>query len=100
MITENVISESVDKNTKKNNLLYSLIKEELEKYSWFESFEMVKKKFKWQGEYIPNYVFEIKADTGWGYDIDELNEEINFIFTMLFPHEDRNPIAVWDIKFI
>ena len=61
---------------------------------------MVKKKFKWQGEYIPSYIFLVKVDTGWGYDIDELNEEINFIFTMLFPYEDRNPIAVWDIKFI
>ena len=100
MITENVISESVDKDTKKINLLYSLIKELLEKYSWFKSFEMVKKKFKWQGEYVPNYVFEIKAEQGWGYDINELNEEIEFIFRVLFPHEEKEPITVWDIKFI
>ena len=100
MITENVISESVDKETKKINLLYSLIKELLEKYSWFKSFEMVKKKFKWQGEYVPNYVFEIKAEQGWGYDINELNEEIEFIFRVLFPHEEKEPITVWDIKFI
>jgi hypothetical protein len=100
MVTENVISESVDKDTKKINLLYSLIKELLEKYSWFKSFEMVKKKFKWQGEYVPNYVFEIKAEQGWGYDINELNEEIEFIFRVLFPHEEKKPITVWDIKFI
>lgn len=100
MVTENVISESVDKDTKKINLLYSLVKEELEKYSWFKSFELVKKKFKWFGKYIPNYVFVIEANTGWGYDIDKLSEEFDFIFRMLFPHEDKEPIAVWDIKFI
>jgi hypothetical protein len=100
MISENVISESVDKDTKKINLLYSLIEELFEKYSWFESFEIVEKPFKWHGAVIPNYVFEIKADWGWGHDIDELNEEIDFIFRILFPHEDGEPLAVWDIKFI
>ena len=100
MITENVISESVDKETKKINLLYSLVNEELEKYSWFESFEIVKKIFKWKGEILPDYVFEIKADWGWGSDVDELHDNIEFLFSMLFPPEDGKPIAVWDIKFI
>jgi hypothetical protein len=100
MITENVISESVDKETKKINLLYSLVNEELEKYSWFESFEIVKKIFKWQGVILPDYVFEIKADWGWGSDVDELHDNIEFLFSMLFPPEDGKPIAVWDIKFI
>jgi hypothetical protein len=100
MITENVISESVDKDTKKINLLYSLVNEELEKYSWFESFEIVKKIFKWQGAILPDYVFEIKADWGWGGDVNELHDNIEFLFSMLFPPEDGKPIAVWDIKFI
>ena len=100
MVSENVIYESVDKNTKKINLLYSLIKDELEKYSWFESFEIVKKPFKWKGEILPNYVFEIKADLGWSGDIDELHDNIEFIFSMFFPIENENPTAMWDIKFI
>jgi hypothetical protein len=101
MITENVISESVDKDTKKINLLYSLIKELLEKYSWFESFEIVEEQFQLKEEVIPTYIFVVKDKNDyWGYDNDELNEEIDFIFSMLFPYEDGNPIAVWDIKFI
>jgi len=100
MITENVISESVDKETKKINLLYSLVNEELEKYSWFESFEIVEKPFEWKGKVITNYVFEIKGDWGWGSYVNELHDNIEFLFSMVFPPEDGKPIAVWDIKFI
>jgi hypothetical protein len=101
MITENVIFESVDKNTKKINLLYSLIKEELEKYSWFESFEIVKEPFEWKGKVITNYVFKIKDNSeDWGDDIDVLYDSIDFIFSMLFPLDNETPIAVWDIKYI
>ena len=101
MITENVISESVDKNTKKINLLYSLIEDELKKYSWFESFEVVEEPYDWRGKVIPNYVFKIKEySEDWGDDINELYDEIDFIFTMLFPPDNGNPIALWDIKYI
>lgn len=101
MITENVISESVDKNTKKINLLYSLIEDELKKYSWFESFEVVEEPYDWRGKVIPNYVFKIKEySEDWGDDINELYDEIDFIFSMLFPSDNGNPIAVWDIKYI
>ena len=101
MITENVISESVDKNTKKINLLYSLIEDELKKYSWFESFEVVEEPYDWRGKVIPNYVFKIKEySEDWGDDINELSDEIEFIFSMLFPSDNGNPIAVWDIKYI
>lgn len=101
MITENVISESVDKNTKKINLLYSLIEDELKKYSWFESFEVVEEPYEWRGKVIPNYVFKIKEySEDWGDDINELYDEIDFIFSMLFPSDNGNPIALWDIKYI
>ena len=57
--------------------------DELKKYSWFESFEVVEEPYDWRGKVIPNYVFKIKEySEDWGDDINELYDEIDFIFTM------------------